>query len=54
MYRELVTHAGIEYSKAVQDLTLKMEAEGFLVEHDEKAKTFRLLGQTFDTKSKII
>ena len=48
------THAAIDYSKAVELLKEHMDAEGYLTEHDEKAQTFKLLGQTYDTKGKII
>ncbi len=48
------THAGIEYGKAVEVLKEHMDGEGYLTEHDEKEKSFKLLGQTYDTKGKII
>lgn len=54
LYSDMSTHAGIEYSKALEVLKEHMEAEGFLFEHDENSKSFSLLGQTFDTKGKII
>jgi hypothetical protein len=53
MNREMSTHASIDYPAVLETLTGHMEAEGYLTEHDEKAKTFKILGQKHEMKGKI-